>query len=88
MKMSLRGKEKGFEKPKGGGFGFLLALIYLAEDNDSGEACVRIIWNGWMEDEDPYYFISSWKKAIIYFNQFFSFSFFLSLFSSSLPYSI
>lgn len=60
MKMNSGGKEKG--AGRGGGFWSLLALIYLAEDNDSGEASVRIIWNGWMEDEDPYYIISSWKK--------------------------
>lgn len=30
------------------------ALIYLTKDNDSWEACVWIIWNSWMEDEDAY----------------------------------
>lgn len=29
-------------------------LIYLTKDNDSWEACIWIIWNSWMEDEDAY----------------------------------
>lgn len=30
------------------------ALIYLTKDNYSWEACVWIIWNSWMKDEDAY----------------------------------
>ena len=54
--MEFRGgaKKKVSKKRGGRGGGEGLALIYLTEDNDSGEACVRMIWNGWMENEDSY----------------------------------